>query len=103
MKEHIKRAIAALEKTPAKYGVNGAGDILDALYQHYADNLKGDSASIKQQFRQLNDLMSELSLLQQDPVVDIVCGLCAAYQKEAYKDGLVAGFHLYRELAHKID
>lgn len=103
MKEHIKMVIAALEKAPAKYKVNGAEHILDALYQHYADNLKGDSASIMQQFQQLNDLLDAFSIREQDQVVDLVCGLCAAYQKEAYQDGLVAGFQLSRELSHNYD
>ena len=95
--------IAALEKPPATYKVNGAEHILDALYQHYADNLKGDSASIMQQFQQLNDLLDAFSIREQDQVVDLVCNPCATYQKEAYKDGLVAGFHLYRELSHNYD
>ena len=98
MKEDIKIVIGFLEKMPTKYQQGGAEDILDALYQCYADNLKGDSAFIKGQFQQLNNLLCDLSICEQDLVVDNVCRLCGAYQKDAYKDGMVTGFHLCREL-----
>ena len=98
MNENREELIQALEKTEVKHGRDRSEGMLDALYQSYCEGQSGDSAPVSELFQQLNDLLSALSLKQQDPVVDVVCKLCSLHHEEAYKDGIRAGVRLSQEL-----
>lgn len=100
MKNYLKRLDSILDKSMVQYGLGKADTLLEALYQSYCEGRGCDNAIIRNQFQQLDDVLRALSIRQQDQVVDITCRLCGAYQKEAYQDGLLAGFQLYRELSH---
>lgn len=99
MNREINIAIKDLETAKQYVGRHDADLLLDVLYQSYCEGRGRDSAMVRDQFRQLDDVLCALSIRQQDQVVDITCRLCGAYQKEAYKDGLLAGFQLHRELS----
>lgn len=99
MKKYVETLEHFLADTPLQYGWEKGDVLLDALYQSYCEGQGCDSDLIGRQFQQLNNVLSALKLRQQDQVIDITCSLCSAHQKEAYKAGLLAGFHLFRELS----
>lgn len=98
MNENIKTIIENLGTEPLQYGWEKGDVLLDVLYNSYCEGQGCDSDLISKRFQQLNNVLSVLKLRQQDQVINITCDLCSAHQKEAYKAGLLAGFHLFHEL-----
>lgn len=103
MNKSIKTIMENLENEPLQYGWEKGDVLLDALYQSYCEGQGCDSDLIRRKFQQLNDVLSELKLRKQDQVINITCDLCSAHHKQAYKAGLLAGFHLFHELSLDIN
>ena len=72
--------------------------LLDMLFCCYSQRSCVNSATVRQSFRQLDEILDTLPLPQQDQVVDLTCDLCVEYQKNAFREGVLVGFRLYQEL-----
>ena len=59
-----------------------------------------DPAEIRNGFKELDDLMGDLSLDDNNAVWNLCCQLCTAYEHKAFLDGFQYGAHLMLEL-HK--
>ena len=72
--------------------------LLDMLFCCYNQRNCLNTATVRQHFQQLDDILDVLPLQQQDQVVDLTCDLCVEYQKDAFREGILVGFRLYQEL-----
>ena len=95
-----KRLKAYVDKHPFNSGDSDCETVLDQLYQAYAESHESDPPEIRDGFKELDNLLSELSLEDNNAVWNLCCQLCTAYEHKAFLDGLRYGACLIHEL-HK--
>lgn len=98
MKEYIKVLNNYLSENPPEICKCQIETILDMFCCCYLQQWQGDTLDVRAHFEALDDILKELTMQQQDAVVDITCELCSLYRREAFHDGVLTGFRLFREL-----
>ena len=98
MNEIAKRLNAYITAHPFNPGDSACETVLDQLYQAYAESHESDPPEIRNGFRELDDLLGDLSLNDNNAVWNLCCQLCTAYERKAFLDGLQYGAHLISEL-----
>ena len=98
MDDIAKRLASYMDKHPIDLGDTDCETVLDQLYQAYAESHESDSPEIRNGFKELDDLLGNLSLDDNNAVWNLCCQLCTAYERKAFLDGLQYGAHLMREL-----
>lgn len=88
-----------LEKLKAEYAQELPVSLF--LYRCFQEKYPTDSAAIRQQFSELNDVLKPLSLQDCDRVWDLSCRLCCEYEQEGFLQGLRLGALLTMELLQK--
>ena len=79
-------------------GTSECETVLDQIYQAYAESHESDPPEIRDGFKDLDDLLGNLSLDDNNAVWNLCCQLCTAYEHKAFIDGLKYGAHLISEL-----
>ena len=98
MDNFVKRMKPYIETHPFDSGESDCQTVLDQLYQAYAESHESDPEEIKEGFRSLEDFLRVLSLKDNNAVFTLCCRLCIAYERKAFRDGLLYGAHLMQEL-----
>ena len=98
MNEIAKRLNAYINAHPFDSGDSDCETVLDQLYQAYAESHESDPPEIRDGFKELDDLLGDLSLDDNNAVWNLCCQLCTAYERKAFLDGLQYGSHLIQEL-----
>ena len=93
-----KRLVSYMDKHPIDLGDTDCETVLDQLYQAYAESHESDPPEIRDGFKELDDLLGDLSLDDNNAVWNLCCQLCTAYEHKAFIDGLQYGAHLMQEL-----
>jgi hypothetical protein len=93
-----KRLISYMDKHPIDLGDTDCKTVLDQLYQAYAESHESDPPEIRDGFKELDNLLSELSLEDNNAVFNLCCRLCSAYEHKSFIDGLQYGAHMILEL-----
>ena len=99
MNEIAKRLNAYITAHPFDPGDSDCETVLDQLYQAYAESHESDPPEIRDGFKELDDLLGDLSLDDNNAVWNLCCQLCTAYEHKAFIDGLQYGAHLIQEIA----
>ena len=98
MENIAKRLNAYITAHPFDPGDSDCNTVLDQLYQAYAESHESDPPEIRNGFRELDDLLGDLSLENNNAVWNLCCQLCTAYERKAFLDGLQYGAHLMNQL-----
>ena len=98
MENIAKRLNAYITAHPFDSGDSDYETVLDQLYQAYAASHESDPPEIRDGFKELDDLLGDLSLDDNNAVWNLCCHLCTAYEHKAFLDGLQYGAHLIMEL-----
>lgn len=98
--ENLKSFLA--EQTPC-FGYDDANSILEMLYYYYSVANPVDSALIRCQLKELNDILCRLPLSENEAVFSVTGDLCAAYERQAFLDGIHVGMRLFEELHELAD
>ena len=93
-----KRMQAYMDKHPFDSGDSDCETVLDQLYQAYTESHESDPPEIRDGFKELDELLAELSLDNNNAVWNLCCRLCTAYERKAFLNGLQYGAHLITEL-----
>ena len=75
--------------------------LLDRLCCCYYQQKGEDTAQIRRCFGKLDKTLKKLPIKEQDAVMDICCSLSSAHQRQGFQDGVLVGFHLFRELSER--
>ena len=89
---------AYIDAHPFDPGDSDCETVLDQLYQAYAESHESDPPEIHDGFKELDDLLGDLSLDDNNAVWNLCCQLCTAYERKAFRDGLQYGAQLILEL-----
>ena len=98
MENIAKRLNAYITAHPFDSGDSDYETVLDQLYQAYAASHESDPPEIRDGFKELDDLLGDLSLDDNNAVWNLCCQLCTAYEHKAFVAGLQYGAHLMHEL-----
>ena len=98
MNEIAKRLNAYITAHPFDPADSDCETVLDQLYQAYADSHESDPPEIRDGFKELDDLLGNLSLDDNNAVWNLCCQICTAYERKAFRDGLQYGAHLMNEM-----
>lgn len=101
MNEIAKRLNAYITAHPFDPGDSDCETVLEQLYQAYAESHESDPPEIRDGFKELDDLLGDLSLDDNNAVWNLCCQLCTAYERKAFLDGLQYGAHLIKEMNKK--
>ena len=93
-----KRLTSYMDKHPIDLGDTDCETVLDQLYQAYTESHESDPPEIRDGFKELDNLLSELSLEDNNAVWNLCCQLCTAYEHKAFLDGLQYGACIIFEL-----
>lgn len=99
MNRYIKNLKSFLAEQTPSFGFDDANSILEMLYYYYTSANPVDSATIRCQLKELNDILCQLSLADNNAVFLLTCDLCASCERQAFWDGVCTGLRLTEELA----
>ena len=89
-----------LKKIIADHQPNfGDGDsVLTMLYEAYSECNRLDDTQIKDDFHELYQLMNGMELRDMDKIIYPVCKLCRDHERSGFKEGIMIGIRLAKEL-----
>lgn len=97
--QSIAKALKAyLSSHPFHSGCCDSETVLDQLYQVYTESHEPDPTEVESGFAELEAFLKALPLDDNSAVFSLTCRLCTVYEKKAFRDGLLYGAHLMREL-----
>ena len=96
MNEVARRLDTYIQTHPFDFGDSDCENVLDQLYQAYAESHENDPTEIGDGFKELEEA---LPLEDNNALFNLCCRLCSAYERKAFLDGLQYGAYLIKELA----
>ena len=87
-----------IDTHPLDLGEGDCETVLDQLYQAYAESHESDPPEIRDNFKELDELLGALPLNDNNAVFNLCCSLCTAYEHKAFVAGLQYGALLMTEL-----
>ena len=98
MEQFLQRFRSYIETHPLDTGDEEHPTVLDQLYQAYAESHESDPPEIRDGFKELEEFLYSLPLDDNNAVFNLCCRLCSAYEEKAFRDGVMYGACLMREL-----
>ena len=98
MENIAKRLNAYIATHPFDSGDSDCETVLDQLYQAYAESHESDPPEIRNGFKELEEFLCVLPLEDNNAVFNLCCRLCSAYERKAFRDGILYGAHLISEI-----
>lgn len=98
MQSIVNALKAYLRSHPFHSGCRNSETVLDQLYQAYAESHEPDPPEVENGFAELEAFLEALPLDDNSAVFSLTCHLCTVYEKKAFRDGLLYGAYLMREL-----
>ena len=98
MNRYIENLKSFLSEQSPRYGYDDANSLLEMLCYYYTEHNPVDNGIIRCQFKELDTILSKLSFSDNNAVFHLTGTLCAAYEKQAFEDGIAVGWKLYTEL-----
>lgn len=98
MSVHTSQVFDYLDSHPVSRYEGDFQSLLEMLHYIYTTCNPVDSDMIRGKFRELGDVLSQLSNDDLNVVSDIVCALCFEHEQIAFSHGLSVGMHLMTEV-----
>ena len=98
MDKIAQRLKAYIDTHPFDSGGSDCETVLAQLYQACAGSHESDPPEIRDNFKELDELLGALPLDDNNAVFNLCCSLCTAYERKAFLDGIQYGAHLVLEL-----
>ena len=87
-----------MQTRPFDSGDPDCKTVLDQLYHAYAESHERDPQEMGDGFKELEEYLCVLPLDNNNAVFNLCCHLCSAYERKAFRDGVLYGAHLISEL-----
>ena len=87
-----------MQTRPFDSGDPDCKTVLDQLYHAYAESHERDPQEIGDGFKELEEYLCVLPLDNNNAVFNLCCRLCSAYERKAFRDGILYGAHLISEI-----
>ena len=76
-----------MEQTP-DYGYSNASSLLEMPYCFYIEENPICSESIRDRFKNMDDILSALSLKENDEIFGLACDLCMEHERRTFLEGI---------------
>ena len=87
-----------IEQHPSQFGHEEIHTIAELLYNCYTELNPIDTTEIRRGFREIDQLICNLSVHDNDRVFALVCQLCTQHERLAFLTGMRVGAQLLLEL-----
>ena len=94
MDKIVQRLKAYIETHPFNPGDSDCENVLDQLYQVYAESHESDPAENSEGFKEQEEFLCTIPLEDNNAVFNLCCHLCSAYERKAFIDGVQYGAHI---------
>ena len=101
MNNYIEKLKTYLAENPLGYEDENVHSVLEFLYNCYMEETCSDSDTIRANYKKIDDILSKLTLDENNAVFESVCDLCTEHGKRAYLEGIRVGVRLEMELSGK--
>ncbi len=101
MKSIVERMNTYIQTHPFDSGTDECEAVLEQIFQAYAESHESDPAEIREDFKELGEILNKLSLDDNNAVFGLTCRISIATEKKAFLDGLQYGAQLMQELFGK--
>ena len=98
MEQFLQRLRSYIETHSLDTGDEEHPTVLDQLYQAYAESHESDPPEIRDGFKELEEFLCSLPLDDNNAVFNLCCRLCSPYEEKAFRDGVLYGAYLMKEL-----
>lgn len=98
MKPYIEKLNAYLDSHPLKLELADFDSVLDFLYNTYVEYHPIETKEIRKKWQSIESIMESLSIDDSNRVFLTMCSICDVYQEAAFREGLLLGARLEREL-----
>ena len=99
MNPYIENLKQFLESQVPNYGYDDADSLLQMLYYYYTVANPVDNAEIRCRLKSHDRILNRLTIKEQDTLFNTTSGLCTAYERQAFLDGIHVGLRLFTELS----
>ena len=87
-----------IEQHPPRFGHEEIHTIAELLYNCYTELNPIDTTEIRRGFREIDQIISNLSVQDNNRVFALVCQLCTQHERLAFLTGMRVGAQLLLEL-----
>ena len=98
MTPYIQQFKIYIEQHPPQFGHEDIHTIAELLYNCYTEMNPIDTTEIRGIFREIDQIIRNLSVQENDRVFAVVCQLCTHHERLAFLAGLRVGAQLLLEL-----
>ncbi|MBQ3193542.1 MAG: hypothetical protein IJB59_08260 [Oscillospiraceae bacterium] len=95
---HLDQVLDYLDAQCICRKAKDVGSLMETLQETYAHHSGTDAAAIRENFRQLRRVLTQLPEEYRDLFFDRVCALCTQYEQLAFSQGVVVGMLLMTEV-----
>ena len=98
MKPYIEKLNAYLDSRPMKLEGADFDSVLDFLYNTYVEYHPIDTKEVRKQWQSIESILESLSVADNNRLFLTMCSICDGYQEAAFREGVLLGARLEREL-----
>ena len=98
MNRYIQKLNEFLAEQAPCFPYDDANSILEMLCYYYTDANPVDSAVIRCQFRDLDHVLSKLTITDNEQIFSSTVDLCISHARQAFINGIIVGMRLFTEL-----
>lgn len=99
MNQAVEKLKTYLKEQPLNAAYQDAQSLLELLCYLYMTESPVESAMIRYQYHQIDEIVNRLTLAENDRLFSITVDLCDACTRKAFIDGIKVGYHLREELS----
>ena len=97
MDQYIEALHRYFEKGELPGEEERAESVVEVLYYRYCIGRSIETLKIRAGFQQMEEILSKLSVAENDRLSDLTCDLCEQHQHAAFREGFWVGFRLLQE------
>lgn len=98
MNKYLEALNKYIQEHPVDAGAIPAETVIDTLFVCFCLENEVRIPAVSAAFEKLDTILDKLSLEDNDKLFLLTCDISEQYRREAFRTGLLAGFHLYKEL-----
>ena len=98
MQQFINRLNELLADFHLDYHSATTSSLLEILYLVYVENSGVDNDEVRENFSNLYAALKNKSMREIDDIIDIVCDLCCAHERNGFLEGVKVGVKLAQEV-----
>ena len=102
MNQAIEKLKTYLKEQPINAAYQDAESLLELLCYLYMTESPVESATIRYQYHQVDQIVNRLTLAENDQLFSVTVNLCDTCTRKGFLDGIKVGYRLLQELSANV-